>query len=133
MDRALKERVIGAIVLVVVAVLIVPVFLDGTANDVEIVSEVVTRSREAAIKGAGIKGKRITWHTLRHTYAATRLQTLDHGAPVSPYTVMRELGHRSLQLLEETYGHLQGVRHREPVVEYRETAILDFPSAARGA
>ena len=42
MDRALKERVIGAIVLVVVAVLIVPVFLDGTANDVEIVSEVVT-------------------------------------------------------------------------------------------
>ena len=42
MDRALKERVIGAIVLVVVAVLIVPVFLDGTANDVEIVSEIVT-------------------------------------------------------------------------------------------
>ncbi len=42
MDRALKERVIGAIVLVVVAVLIVPVFLDGTANDAEIVSEVVT-------------------------------------------------------------------------------------------
>ena len=42
MDRALKERVIGAIVLVVVAVLIVPVFLDGSANDAEIVSEVVT-------------------------------------------------------------------------------------------
>lgn len=42
MDRSLKERVIGAIVLVVVAVLIVPVFLDGTANDAEIVSEVVT-------------------------------------------------------------------------------------------
>lgn len=42
MDRALKERVIGAIVLVVVAVMIVPVFLDGTANDTEIVSEVVT-------------------------------------------------------------------------------------------
>ena len=42
MDRALKERVIGAIVLVVVAVLIVPVFLDGTENNAEIVSEVVT-------------------------------------------------------------------------------------------
>jgi len=42
MDRALKERVIGAIVLVVVAVMIVPVFLDGTANDAEIVSEVMT-------------------------------------------------------------------------------------------
>ncbi len=42
MDRALQERVIGAIVLVVVAVLVVPVFLDGPANDVEVVSEVVT-------------------------------------------------------------------------------------------
>jgi len=42
MDRSLKERVIGAIVLVVVAVLIVPVFLDGSADDAEIVSEVVT-------------------------------------------------------------------------------------------
>ena len=42
MDRALKERVIGAIVLVVVAVLIVPVFLDGPANDAETISKVVT-------------------------------------------------------------------------------------------
>ncbi len=42
MDRALQERVIGAIVLVVVAVLVVPVFLDGPANDTEVVSEVVT-------------------------------------------------------------------------------------------
>ena len=42
MDRALQERVIGAIVLVVVAVLIVPVFLDGPSNDSEVISEVVT-------------------------------------------------------------------------------------------
>jgi DedD protein len=42
MDRALQERVIGAIVLVVVAVLVVPVFLDGPSKDAEIVSEVVT-------------------------------------------------------------------------------------------
>jgi len=41
MDRALKERVIGAIVLVVATVLIVPVFLDGSANDAETVSKVV--------------------------------------------------------------------------------------------
>ncbi|TDJ35799.1 MAG: hypothetical protein E2O53_05320 [Gammaproteobacteria bacterium] len=41
MDRALKERIIGAIVLVVVAVLIVPVFLDGPSDDVETVSKVV--------------------------------------------------------------------------------------------
>jgi DedD protein len=42
MDRALKERVIGAIVLVVVAVLVVPVFLDGPSSDAEVVSNVVT-------------------------------------------------------------------------------------------
>jgi len=42
MDRALKERVIGAIALVVIAVLVVPVFLDGPSTEAEIVSESVT-------------------------------------------------------------------------------------------
>ena len=39
MDRALKERIIGAIILVLFVVLVVPVFLDGRANDSEIISE----------------------------------------------------------------------------------------------
>ena len=39
MDRALKERIIGAIVLVAVVVLVVPVFLDGPPNDAETVTE----------------------------------------------------------------------------------------------
>lgn len=42
MDRALKERVIGAVVLVAFAVLVVPVFLDGPATDAEIISEPVS-------------------------------------------------------------------------------------------
>lgn len=42
MDRALKERIIGAIALVVIAVLVVPVFLDGPSTEAEIVSESVT-------------------------------------------------------------------------------------------
>jgi DedD protein len=42
MDRALKERVIGAVVLVVIAVLVVPVFLDGPPTDAQMVSEPVT-------------------------------------------------------------------------------------------
>lgn len=42
MDRALKERTIGAVVLVAVAVLVVPVFLDGRSGDAEIVTETVT-------------------------------------------------------------------------------------------
>jgi DedD protein len=41
-DRALKERIIGAVVLVVFAVLVVPVFLDGPSGEQEIISETVT-------------------------------------------------------------------------------------------
>ena len=39
MDRPLKERIVGAVVLVVVAVLVVPVFLDGPSSDTEVVTE----------------------------------------------------------------------------------------------
>jgi DedD protein len=39
MERVLKERIIGAIVLVIFVVLVVPIFLDGPPEDGEIVSE----------------------------------------------------------------------------------------------
>src|SRR5210317_1879878 len=39
MDRALKERIIGAVVLVVFVVLVVPIFLDGPPEDGETISE----------------------------------------------------------------------------------------------
>ena len=39
MERALKERIIGAAVLVVFAVLVVPIFLDGPPADGEVVTE----------------------------------------------------------------------------------------------
>ena len=42
MDRGLKERIIGAVVLVVFVVLVVPVFLDGPSSDAEIISESVS-------------------------------------------------------------------------------------------
>jgi DedD protein len=41
MDRTLKERIIGAIVLVLFVVLVVPVFLDGPSNSGEVISEQV--------------------------------------------------------------------------------------------
>ena len=41
-DKALKERIIGAVVLVVFAVLIVPIFLGGPPSESQIVSEAVT-------------------------------------------------------------------------------------------
>jgi len=55
----------------------------------------------------------------RHTYCAARLQTLDHGAPVSPFTVAKELGHGAEAMVRREYGHLGTVRHRAEVVEYR--------------
>jgi len=39
MERALKERIIGAVVLVIVVVLVVPIFLDGPPDESEVVSE----------------------------------------------------------------------------------------------
>lgn len=50
MDRALKERLTGAIVLVVVAVLVVPVFLDGPPADTEMVTETLS------LPGQGVEG-----------------------------------------------------------------------------
>ncbi len=55
----------------------------------------------------------------RHTYITARLQTLDRGAPISPWTVAREVGHSGTGMIERVYGHLGDVRHRASVVEYR--------------
>lgn len=51
---------------------------------------------------------------------------------MSPYTLMRELGHSSLELIENTYGHLGQTRHRSEVVEYRETELVDIEEARHG-
>jgi len=42
MDRALRERIIGAVVLVVFAILVVPIFLNGPSKESEIITESVT-------------------------------------------------------------------------------------------
>ena len=55
----------------------------------------------------------------RHTYCSARLQTLDHGAPVSIYTLSREMGHGSDEMVRRIYGHVGVARHRSEVVEYR--------------
>lgn len=75
-------------------------------------------SLQRACKLAGIE-KNVTAHTLRHTYAATRVQTLDNGEPVSPFVVAAEMGHQSTKMIETHYRHLAERRNRLPVVEYR--------------
>jgi integrase len=67
---------------------------------------------------AGWKPGEIRSKMFRHTYCAARLQGLDEGAPVSAYTVAKELGHGGASMVRRVYGHLGKVRHRSKVVEY---------------
>jgi integrase len=60
---------------------------------------------------AGWKPGEIRSKMFRHTYCAARLQTLDQGAPVSLFTVAKELG-RGGEAMVRVYGHLGQVRHR---------------------
>ncbi|MBI3568908.1 MAG: site-specific integrase [Gemmatimonadetes bacterium] len=62
--------------------------------------------------------KRIHPHAFRTTYCSARLQTLDNGAAVSPFTVCRELGHKSMQMVLRVYGNLGNVRQRGDEVSY---------------
>lgn len=68
---------------------------------------------------AGWRKGEIRSKMFRHTYCAARLQTLDSGAPVSTFTVSRELGHGSKDMVERVYGHLGAIRYRSEAVEYR--------------
>src|SRR5205807_7528856 len=68
---------------------------------------------------AGWQPGEIRSRMFRHTYCAARLQTVDQGAPVSTYTVAREMGHGGEAMVRKVYGHLGQVRHRAEAVEYR--------------
>jgi integrase len=74
---------------------------------------------DAVAVRAGWKPGEIRSKMFRHSYCAARLQTLDQGAPVSPYTVARELGHGGDSMVNRVSGHLGHVRHRAKVLEYR--------------
>jgi integrase len=74
---------------------------------------------DAVAVRAGWKPGEIRSKTFRHTYCAARLQTVDQGAPVSTYTVAREMGHGGEAMVRRVYGHLGQVRHRSEAVEYR--------------
>lgn len=65
----------------------------------------------------GIDVPRLT--KFRHTYATARLQTTDNGKQISLWTVAKELGHKTVARVEDTYGHPSHYRPRGEVVEYR--------------
>jgi len=65
---------------------------------------------------AGVAVPRLT--KFRHTYATARLQTTDNGKQISLWTVAKELGHKTVARVEDTYGHPNHYRPRGEVVEY---------------
>ena len=77
------------------------------------------KALDAIARSAAWEAGEIRTRMFRHTYCAARLQTLDRGAPVSPWVVSREMGHGDLSLVDRVYGHLGDVRHRSEVVEFR--------------
>ena len=95
--------------------LLLPSFVKGQEAMLVDVRKLVDR---IAIR-AGWKAGVLTTRVFRHTWTAARLQTLDRGAPVSLYTVARELGHGSEEMVRRVYAHLGNVRHRSEVVEFR--------------
>jgi integrase len=83
------------------------------------------KSLDSIAELAGFPRGDIRTKVFRHTYCAARLQTLDHGAPVSQWTVSKEMGHGGGSMVERVYGHLGDIRHRSEVVEYRVEQYLD--------
>lgn len=61
---------------------------------------------------------RLTTMVFRHTYCATRIQTLEGGAPISLFHVATEMGHKGTDRIADTYGHLQKERKRREEVRY---------------
>jgi len=79
----------------------------------------VRKALDSIGETAGWKPGEIRTKMFRHTYTAARLQTTDRGAPVSVFTVAKDLGHGGDSLVKRVYGHLGTIRHRSDVVEYR--------------
>lgn len=92
-------------------------FPSGTGKPVDepVIRDALTR----ILKAAGIQ-RRITPHALRHTYASLALQ---RGVPL--LVVSRQLGHKSIAITADIYGHLLPDATREAAAAWE--AILTTP------
>ncbi|MDA2923652.1 site-specific integrase [Acidobacteria bacterium AH-259-L09] len=70
-----------------------------------------------ALEAAGIDPK-VRWHDLRHTFGSLKLS---QGADI--YYVSRQMGHSSIQITVDIYGHLLKKRHLE---EAAKTDVMIF-------
>jgi hypothetical protein len=77
---------------------------------------------DAVTAHAGWRPGEVRSKVFRHTYCAARPHTMDQGAPVSVYTVAKEMPYGGESMVCKVYGHLGEVRQRSAVVEYRAEA-----------
>ena len=76
--------------------------------------------RKALHATSDTSGVSVTGVTIfRHTYATARLQTTDNRKQIALWTVAKELGHKTVARIEDTYGHPSHFHARGEVVEYR--------------
>jgi integrase len=101
--------------------LLFPSFVTGSESVLVDVRKLIDRIAVRAGWKAGELGTRV----FRHSFAAARLQTLNRGAPVGLYTVSRELGDGSEEMVRRVYAHLGTVRHRSEVAEFRVEQHLE--------
>ena len=90
------------------------------------------RSLLDAVAGRlGWADRSIRARMFRPSYATARLMTLEHGAPVSLWTVSGELGHGSLAMLEQRYGRIDRSAIHADVVRFDWHDYATEPKAAR--
>jgi hypothetical protein len=72
---------------------------------------------------AGFAEGQIRTRIFRTSYITHRLACIDHGAPIDPYQVAREVGHSSLAMIMKVYGRVQRRRVRMEELAFRVEAI----------
>ena len=82
------------------------IFHDGTDNPME--QNFIRRIFKRALKKAGLREIRL--HSLRHTYASLLL-----SQGVSPVYVKEQMGHHSISITVDIYGHWISSGHRDAV------------------
>ncbi|WP_420130623.1 hypothetical protein [Longimicrobium sp.] len=72
---------------------------------------------------AGFARGAVRTRMFRTSYVTHRLACIDHGAPIEPYKVAREVGHNSLKMIMRVYGRVQRRHVRMEEFAFRSDAI----------
>ncbi|MDB4949425.1 MAG: putative integrase [Gemmatimonadetes bacterium] len=72
---------------------------------------------------AGFDRGKIRTRIFRNSYITHRLACIDHGAPMEPYQVAREVGHSDLKMIMRVYARVQRLRVRLEEMAFRVDSI----------